>query len=145
MIYLTADDLEVIITDYTLKDILEYTDDITGSTILQNAERTSIDIVFSYITNIYDKEVELAKSGTTRDFMIVNSVSTIAQYLLYQRVSTDIIPSHIDLSYERIIENLVNIQNRKIIPVIAKKESDDETYVPRIVSSSNTPRTSYDY
>lgn len=145
MIYLTEDDLEVIITDYTLSDLLETTGNTIDSPILQNAERTAVDIVFSYITNVYDKDIELAKTGTTRDYMIVNSISTVTQNLLYQRVSTDIIPQHIDMSFERIIENLVNIQNRKLNPILTKKETDDTTYVPRVVSSSNTPRTNYSY
>jgi len=145
MIYLTEDDIEVIVVDYTLLDLLELTTLESGSTILNNAERTAIDITFSYISNIYDKDVELAKTGTTRDYMIVNSVASIIQYLLYQRVSKNIVPDHIDMQYQRVIDNLVNVSNRKVNPVIARKETDDTTYVPRIVSSSDTPRTNYNY
>jgi hypothetical protein len=148
MIYLEKDDLYVIIKDYTLLDLLELTETQllnTGSTILDKAEMTAVDIVFSYIGNIYDYDTEIVKTGVTRNYMIVNAVSTILQHLLYQRVSSNVIPNHIDTSYTRTIENLVNIQNRKIVPQrLEHKLSGDTSYVPRLISDSNS-KTTYDY
>ncbi len=148
MIYLEQDDLYTIIKDYTLLDLLEVTEaqlTNTGSTILDKAELTGIDIVFSYIGGIYDQSLELAKTGNTRNYMIVNSVATILQHLLYQRVSSNIIPDHIDQSYQRTIDNLVNIQNRKIVPpTLDHKLSGDTSYVARVYGVSNT-KTTYDY
>jgi hypothetical protein len=147
MIYLEQDDLYTIIKDYTLLDLLEMTETelTSGSTILNKAELTGIDIVFSYIGNIYDASLELVKTGDTRNYMIVNAVVNIVRHLLYQRVSGNIIPDHIDQSYQRTIENLTNIQSRKIVPPrLEQMSSGDTSYVARIYGISNT-KTTFDY
>jgi hypothetical protein len=144
MLYLTENDLLVVIQDYTLQDILETTGSTLASPILQSAEKVAIDTVKAYVSNIYDTDNEFSLTGSTRNGLLVNCVVNLVQYYLYQRVSSDIRPEHIDLSYERTMENLRDIQNRKVVPKVTRLSDSDSNYVPRIVSTSNT-RVSYNY
>ena len=145
MRYLLLSDLDTSIKDYDLEDILESTTLVqTGNTTLDTAENIAIDTCFAYIGSVYDKDVELAKTGDTRDFFVIDSVISILKHTLYQRVSSSSIPEHIQDGFQQTIENLQNIQGRKVQPKITKRDVSDTKYVARIYTDSNV-KSGYSY
>lgn len=148
MIYITLDDLETSMTEYDLKDLIQVPFEDTlpqsGNTILDGAELIAIDQTFAFIGMIYDKSLELSKTGVTRDFFIVKSVIAILKHTIYQRVSASDIPAHIEAGYEDTINNLTIIQKRKVAPKIVSRGEDDSEYTAQIYTNTTT-RTTYDY
>jgi hypothetical protein len=148
MTYVTIEDLLCQITSYDLADLLEIeesglTSGYTDS-ILEYGEQVGLDTTFGYLNAIFTLSAQTSLTGSTRDYLVLNSVISIMLKTVYQRLAPNSVPQHITDSYTQAIETLRDLQNRKYTPKIQERDKDDAEKVRRIYTLSN-PKITYPY
>jgi hypothetical protein len=128
-----------------LADLLEIeesglTSGYTNS-ILEYGEQVGLDTTFGYLNAIYTLSAQTSLTGSTRDYLVLNSVISIMLKTIYQRLAPNSVPQHITDSYTQAIETLRDLQNRKYTPKIQERDKDDTEKVRRIYTTSNTKIT----
>lgn len=129
MAYLVQDDYTISITIGDLTEILTQAAAASGLTtanVLDNAYLTAEAEAKAYLSPIFDMATELAKTGATRDRMLMKVLVDITLYNLHFTVNPRDIPELREKAYERALEILKNFRDGVLIPPAIPKKTQDQ-------------------
>lgn len=81
---------------------------------LQYANKSAVDIITSYASTLYNPTDEFTKTGTNRNYQILNWGIDIALYLLYQKIADYEVPDKVIKNYDDTIGDLQKLSLGKI-------------------------------
>lgn len=128
--YIVKNDYKSRILTELLNSILtRIVDDTPGAdeiVILGDVSKTAEDIIAGYSAKLYDIVPEFQKSGTDRNYQVLNWAVNIALYLLYQRIEDYDVPQKVIKNYDDTIDTLERLSTGKFdinLPPAAAAES----------------------
>ncbi|HUM50475.1 MAG TPA: DUF1320 family protein [Chitinophagales bacterium] len=130
-----------------LTRILQDEPGIDEVVILSDISKTAEDIITTYTCKLYDIIPEFAKSGTTRNYQILNWAINIAMYIVYQRIEDYDVPAKVVKNHDDTIETLENVSKGKfdlnlpVAPIIEGSGATDETGTGLRRFGSKKPRS----
>ncbi len=107
--------------DIIIKDVL--TD--TGESLLEAVDKMATDTITTKAGLLYDVAPEFAKTGITRNYMIVSLALCIAVYEIYQRIDDNDVPTKVIKNYDDAMEELERIAKGNS-PLNLPPRPDDE-------------------
>lgn len=127
MQFITESDLLGKIKENVLEDILEIDSDISGSTVLDQIEKTALDEIHSYIGHYYDTSIIFSQSGDTRDQFIVKMVIDIMLYEISSKLTPASIPEIRQIRYDQVKTDMLNISSGKIVPNLPIRDQETQS------------------
>ena len=145
--FLKPSDFQMKIKDNVFADILDA--DLTGvgpeNEKLQLAERQAIEMMDSYIGNVYDMEFMLSRKDGERNIVIIDILTTLVVYLLFQRTTIDIIPEQRLTDYENKIQTIKDLRDGKINIKSPKKNINYDNRLQNLYSNNINTINDWDY
>ncbi len=74
--------------------------------ILTDTSKTAVDMITGYACKLYDITPEFSKTGTARNYQILNWAINIALYLIYQRIEDYDVPAKVVKNWDDTTEDL---------------------------------------
>ena len=119
MAYLVQDDYTISIAIGDLTEILTQaaaSSGLTTANVLDNAYLTAEAEAKAHLSPIYDMATELAKTGATRDRMLMKILVDITLYNIHFTVNPRDIPELRERAYQRALEVLRNFRDGVLVP-----------------------------
>jgi phage gp36-like protein len=145
--FLKPSDFQMKIKDNVFADILDADETGVGpeNEKLQLAERQAIEMMDSYIGNVYDMEFMLSRKDEERNIVIIDILTTLVVYLLFQRTTIDIIPEQRLTDYENKIQTIKDLRDGKINIKSPKKNINYDNRLQNLYSNNINTINDWDY
>ena len=118
--FLTTSDYNAVCDPYELQQITA-----SDSTLRQQAEAAALQLIASYTRNRYDMDTEFAKTGDSRDPMLVNVAVNVALWFLVHRLPQQMGTDRRDQLYDEAVRWLKDVQASRATPDWARYVSAD--------------------
>lgn len=136
--YISKEDIEKAIFKEHLKALSR--EDLN----IENAIEEAVLEVKSYLTVRYNMDLELAKTGTARNKLVVKFVRSIAIWNIYNIASQSVIPESRKLEYENTIATLKLVQKEQAtIDGLDRKTDPTNGGSNYLKFGGNAPRTNH--
>ncbi len=138
--FLTISDFQTRLSDRVI-DLLSGGLDLTINTASTEASGVLHDRLFDK----YKIDAELAKTGTSRNAMLVRYALSIAVYTLYSKAPDEEIPERVVKDYDDAMEDLRLISQGKLSSTLPLNTDSDGNTTVKIRMGSNEPRSHNPY
>ena len=123
--------------DYTLRISLEYLDEVLATAantsglqplnVLSNAESWGMATIKSYLTTNYNIAAEFGKTGTSRNFQIMQVLIDLVQCTIHKTINPRDVPEHVENSCKEAIAWLMDARDGKIVVDLPVTTNTDGT------------------
>lgn len=138
--FLTTTDFQTRLSDRVIELLTGGVD-----TPLDNASNEASGILRDRLHDKYQIDGELAKTGSTRNSILVRYALSIAVYSLYSKSPDEEIPERVVKDYDDAMEDLRLISQGKLSTTLPLNTDSDGNTTVRIRMGSNDPRSHNPY
>lgn len=135
--FISKDDYKYQIRTTRLDQILEAADE-DEDVILDSAETEAIGMMRKFLDVKYNMDLELGKSGSARNKVLLRIAKVLVIYYIYERVPDEMVPERVVKNYDEVMQMLEKIEDGdSSIPGLTPITVTD----PNSDSGESTPQT----